>query len=30
MGMTCIAPTMEDADALFTEVSAALMGQPPS
>jgi hypothetical protein len=30
MGVACIAPTMEEADALFTEVSTALMGQPPS
>jgi hypothetical protein len=30
MGVTCIAPTMDEADALFTEVSTALMGQPPS
>lgn len=29
MGMTCIAPTPEEADALFDEVSAALTGEVP-
>jgi hypothetical protein len=28
MGLTCIAPTPEEADALYAEVSAALTGAP--
>jgi hypothetical protein len=27
MGVTCVAPTPEEADALFTELSAALTGE---
>ncbi|MEY2476336.1 MAG: hypothetical protein QOG87_1651 [Actinomycetota bacterium] len=30
MGVTCIAPTMDEADALFTDVSTALMGGRPT